>query len=116
MTSRRKYLKKLTTLGIAFGAAGLISSAAAALTAQDVTGKMSQEQRFSYLTGLIDMSMYQAALSGDPARAQCIYDAFYTAPGKDSNPWRRFDDALRQFGDKRPEAILTLLIQKICAG
>jgi hypothetical protein len=89
---------------------------AAAITAQDVTEKMSHDQRFGYLTGLIDMTMYQTALSGNRTRAQCIYDAFYTKNAAQDDPWRRLNDALREFGDKRPESIVVLLIQKICGA
>jgi hypothetical protein len=89
---------------------------ASALTAQEVTEKMSREQSFGYLAGLVDMSTYQAALSGNRARAQCIHDAFYTDIGRKGDAWERLDTALRQFPDKRAEGIVTLLIQKMCGS
>jgi hypothetical protein len=93
-----------------------VFSNAVALVSQDVTEKMSHDQRFGYLAGLVDMNAYQAALSGNKERAKCIVDAFYANASKDDDPWRRLLDALRQYPDKRPESIVVLLIQKTCGG
>jgi hypothetical protein len=113
-------MRRLRNLSLvaAFGAALLcspgFSGSAAALTAREVTGKMTPDQKSGYLAGLADMTVFQAALAGDKTRAQCIYDAFYKDIGRQGDAWQRLDDALRDFPDKRAESILFLLVQKIC--
>lgn len=88
--------------------------AAVAITAQDVMGKMDERQRFGYLSGLVDMLAYQAALAGNGERANCITDSYYRG-GKDK-AWPRLYAALEKFGDKRPESIVVLLARKACGG
>lgn len=48
------------------------SAPALAITAQDVTQKMSKQDRFNYLTGLIDMRAYAAAQSGEAMRSNVL--------------------------------------------
>jgi hypothetical protein len=93
-----------------------LSGSAVALTAREVTGKMSPDQKSGYLAGLADMTVFQAGLAGDKTRAQCIYDAFYKNIGKQADAWQRLDEALLEFPDKRAESILFLLVQKMCGG
>jgi hypothetical protein len=83
-----------------------------AITAKDVTEKMSQEARFNYLSGLVDMRAFQAAQSGDTAFSKCINDAYYR--DKDDSAWNGVLESLRKFPDKQAATIVFLLTQKIC--
>jgi hypothetical protein len=57
-----------------------------AITARDVMEKMSKQERYSYLTGLIEMRAFYAAQAGDAALPKCAYDAYYR--GQNSGAWR----------------------------
>jgi hypothetical protein len=50
---------------------------AGAVTAKDVLKKMGDKERFSYVTGLVDMLSYQSVLAGNRDRAECISNEFY---------------------------------------
>jgi hypothetical protein len=111
---RLSNLLNAATMGAALICSPGLSGSVAALTAREVTGKMSPDQKSGYLAGLADMSVFQAGLDGDKTRARCIYDAFYKDIGKQGDAWQRLDEALREFPDKRAESILFLLVQKLC--
>jgi hypothetical protein len=91
------------------------SAPALAITAQDVTQKMSKQDRFNYLTGLIDMRAYAAAQSGDAKMPKCIYDAYYRKIGDDSDAWVALYAALEKFPKEEPSAIVFLLTKKACS-
>lgn len=74
--------------------------------------KMSKDERFSYISGLIDMLVYQTAIGGGGAKAACVGETYYGS-GKDQ-AWRNLFEALDTFSDKKPEIILTLLAKKAC--
>lgn len=84
-----------------------------AITAKDVTEKMSKQDRFNYLTGLIDMRAFVAAQAGDAVLPKCIYDLYYRE--KEGSAWTALLDALVKFPDKQPATIVFLLTQKACA-
>jgi hypothetical protein len=85
---------------------------AMAITAEDVMKKMSKEERFSYLTGLIDMLAYQTAAAGNSAKASCINNVYYR-DGKDV-AWKNLYDAFDNFSDRQPAIIVALLVKKAC--
>lgn len=85
---------------------------AAAITAEDVMKRMSQEQRIGYFSGLIDMLAYQTAAAGDRAKGNCIIDAFYRERREDS--LKRLLEVMEKFSDKRPEILLTVLVKQLC--
>lgn len=115
MSQNFRFRKRATAVvGVALSLSWLGFTNASALTGKEVTEKMSQDQQFGYLAGLVDMSVFQAAMSGNGARSNCIYEAFYKNVAKDSSPWRRIDAALREHPDKRAESIVHLLLLKIC--
>lgn len=87
-----------------------------AITARDVTEKMSQEERYSYLTGLIDMRAFIAGEAGDANFSKCVYDAYYRKHDSAADPWIPLLDALKQFPDKQPATIVFLLAKKACGG
>lgn len=87
-----------------------------AITAKDVTEKMSQRERYHYLTGLIDMRAFMAAESGDAVFSKCVYDSYYRKHGTDADPWIPLLDALEKFPDKQPATIVFLLAKKACGG
>lgn len=95
-------------------AAALLLAACAgpamAITARDVTEKMSKEQRFSYLTGLVDMLAYQSILAGNNAHAKCIVDKFYD----DKSVLGLVYAALDKFPDRAPEGLVVLIMKKQC--
>ncbi len=95
----------------------LISSPACwALTAKDVTEKMSKDERSGYLSGLIDMRATVAALSGDPNLPRCIHEAFYGKSGADNDGWAKLYDAFAQFPDNEASTIIFLIVKKTCGS
>lgn len=93
-------------------AAAAFSSPATAITSKDVMEKMSKDQRFGYLTGLIDMLAYRELLAGNKVYAQCLSDAWY----KNDKMPDRLIAALYEHGDKAPEGIVYLLMTKACSS
>lgn len=89
------------------------TSVAVAITARDVTEKMTEKQRFGYVTGLIDMLAYQHLLSGNRDRSQCISDAFY---GKKDETWYKLFELFGRFPDKAPEGLVVVLMNRACAS
>jgi hypothetical protein len=87
---------------------------AAAITAGEVMKKMSEQERFGYLTGLIDMLAYQMSVAGDEKNAACIIGAFYR-DGREQNMASMLS-AFERFPDRRPEAIVTVVVKKACGG
>jgi hypothetical protein len=90
----------------------LICGQASAITAQDVMEKMSKQDRFNYLTGLINMLAFEATHAGDAAFPQCLNDAYYR--DDESAAWDSLLGALQKFPDHQPAAIVFLLAQKAC--
>jgi hypothetical protein len=86
------------------------SSSAFAITAGEVMDKMSKEERFSYLSGLVDMHSYHSILAGKKDHAKCIIDKFYD----DKDVTLRVYAALMKFPDKAPESILVLIMRQEC--
>lgn len=99
---------------IAIVAVALFTQSATAITAEDVMKKMSKEERFGYLTGLIDMLTYNTATTGNGSKAACLTNAYYRE-GKDA-AWKNLYDALGNFSDKQPATIVTLLARKACGS
>lgn len=64
-------------LAVLGGLFSLSSSPAEAVTAGDVVGKMSKEERYGYLSGAIDMAMFMHSQNGGGAKAECIMGWFY---------------------------------------
>ena len=85
---------------------------AEAITARELMEKMDRNQRFGYLTGLIDMMSYQALLAGDRARAECISDAFY----KNNTMSDRIYETFGKYPDKSPEGLVVVLMKRECGG
>lgn len=93
-------------------ALAFLSQNASALTADDVTKKMNHDQRFSYLTGLIDMLAYQTSVAGNRSKGDCIVGAFFRE-GKEAS-WNRLNEVLEKFGDKRAEILVSVLAEQLC--
>lgn len=75
--------------------------------------KMTEKERFSYVTGLADMLSYQYLLAGNRDRAKCVSDAFY---GSDKQTWSKVYEAFGRFSDKAPEGLVILLMKNACGG
>jgi hypothetical protein len=93
----------------------LTEQSAAAVTADDVMKKMSRDERFGYVSGLIDMLSYQIALSGDKSRAKCVTDAFFRKK-EDNEAWQKLVAAFERFPDRSAEAIVFVLMKQACGG
>jgi hypothetical protein len=76
---------------------------------------MSKQDRYNYLTGLIDMRAYAAAQSGDAKMPKCIYDAYYRNGDNGKEAWAKLLAALEQFPKEEPSAIVFLLTKKACS-
>lgn len=90
----------------------MTTESALALTAKDVTDKMSKEERFGYLTGIVDTISYQHVLNGERQIAQCVSDAFY----KNKDGLSRMVEVLHAFPDKSPIAVLMVVLKKECSN
>lgn len=108
MAPFRSIVSSAFVLSLLFGC-----ESAFAITAKDVIEKMSKQQQFDYLSGLIDMRAYQALQGGDAALATCINASFYE--DKQSKAWLSLIDALGQFGERQPAAIVSVLTGKVCS-
>jgi hypothetical protein len=89
------------------------TSDAFAITAKDVMEKMTEKQRFGYITGLVDMLSYQHLLSGNRERAQCISNAFY---GRNEEAWHKLVDTFGRYPDKAPEGLVVVLMKHACGS
>lgn len=76
--------------------------------------KMSQQERFNYLTGLIDMLAFQVAQSKNSAKAIFITNTYYRE-GKE-NAWAQLLDTLKKFPEQSPETVVTVLANKRCGA
>lgn len=104
-----RWTARLVTAALAVS---LFAQNAAAITSAEVMNKMSKDERFGYVTGLVDMLAYQTALAGHGKDAVCIVSAFYRKDRQQN--WQRLYDAFARFGDRRPEAIVTLIAKNAC--
>jgi hypothetical protein len=103
-------MRARTFAAVCCAAAAAASTPCFAITAKDVTEKMSEKERFGYLTGLVDMLSYQSLLAGDRKRAECVSSAFYKTDGTQ----KQIVDALYSLPDKAPEGIVILVINRAC--
>jgi hypothetical protein len=103
----------MSSLSSAFllGVACLTATPALAIKASDVMEKMSEDERFGYLTGLADMLSYQYVLAGDRPRAECITNAFYS---KKEDTWRRVYESFKRLPDKGAEGLVVVLMKQEC--
>lgn len=93
----------LVTAGISTASAG---------TAEDVMKKMSADQRWGYVSGLVDMLAYQTAATGNQEKGNCIADKFY-GESRDMSVKRLFD-VMAQYPDKRPEILMKVVADQLC--
>lgn len=84
---------------------------ALAIDASDVMQKMTEKERFGYLTGLVDMLSYQYVLAGNADRARCISDAFYKKPEDMS---RTVVETFAKHPDKPAEGLIVVLMNRAC--
>jgi hypothetical protein len=89
----------------------LVPQSAGAITALDVMEKMSKEERFSYITGLVDMLSYQSILAKNKKRAECIATSFY----KSKDMQRKILNVFGRYPNKAPEGLVILLMNKACS-
>ncbi|MCB9959684.1 MAG: hypothetical protein H6843_13895 [Rhodospirillaceae bacterium] len=69
---------------------------------------MNDDQRASYLAGMIDMAAYRARLDGNEDLAQCIVDWYYES----GEGTRTIVANLDAYRNHAAEAIITVLIER----
>lgn len=89
----------------------LTAKPAVAITAKDVMEKMTEKERFGYVTGLVDMLSYTAVLAGNRGRGECISKAFY---GDKQVTWQHIFQTFGKFPDKAPEGLIVVLMNRAC--
>jgi hypothetical protein len=104
---------RLLISACALGCALALPSAALAITAKDVMEKMTDKERFGYVTGLVDMLSYQFVLAGNRTRAECISKAFY---GDTEATWKLLVSTFEKFSDKAPEGLVVVLMNRACGS
>lgn len=87
-----------------------------ALTANDVTKNMTNDQRAGYLSGLVDMRAMVAEQLGDSTVPRCIHEAFDIKTGAADDGWAKIYKAFDQFPDKEASMIVFLIVKKLCGG
>jgi len=96
-------------------AAAFLSSGkeAAALTADDVLNKMGADERFSYVSGVIDGLAYARWLSDRPddTGMQCIYSWYYNG---EAAKHQLIDTWFERHLDMPVDALLYVLIKREC--
>lgn len=73
---------------------------------------MSRDQRWGYLSGLIDMLAYQTAKQGDSKKANCITDTFYRDGQDKALP--QMLAVFDKYPDQRPEVLLSAMGNQHC--
>jgi imidazolonepropionase-like amidohydrolase len=101
----------LTVVGVVIATFAPMRSASS-ITAEDVMKKMSKEERFSYLTGLVDMLTFNAAESGNDAKAKCLTNAFYR--DEKNAAWKSLYDAFDKSPGRPPASLMAVVAKQVC--
>lgn len=89
------------------------SGASEDLTAGVVMNKMNNDQRFSYVAGIVDTLGHLNYLeTKDPTYIRCAKDWFYTNPEN----WKTIHDTFDRFPDNSPTAIMIALLKQRCGA
>jgi len=90
----------------------LVAVPAWAITAGEVLDKMSEDERFGYITGSVDTAMYLAAVQEkNNAKSECILNWYY---GKNAAGPKQVIDMFRRYRDKPAIALIKVLIDRAC--
>ncbi len=91
---------------------GLKTAFAERFTAGHVINKMTQDERFSFVAGMIEGMAYARYLSDGKKTVgmNCIYKWFYD----DKTSWTHITQAFEKFNSYTPGAVLGALIKKKC--
>jgi len=105
--------KQLSAILLCSGVFASFGNAAQAITADDVLNKMNADQRFGYISGVIEGLAFArwAKDQPDSTGMNCIYDWYYQGGEERSN---QVDTWLRKNLDKPVGALLYVLIKKNC--
>lgn len=108
----RKY-SQLSAIILAGGLPALSGGGALALTADDVLNKMNVEERFAYVSGIVDGLAYARWLRDKPSDVgmQCIYGWYYA---EDIGVRRTIQAWFERHVDKPVDALMYVLIKKEC--
>jgi peptide methionine sulfoxide reductase MsrA len=91
----------------------LTGGGAKAITAKDVLEKMTEKERFGYITGLVDMLSYQSVLAGNRTRAECVSKTFYDNA---ESSWKLLVALFEKYADKSPEGLVIVFMTRSCGG
>jgi hypothetical protein len=88
-------------------------SAAPAVSAGDVLNRMTEKERFGYITGAIDMAMYleQVEARGSTPRSACILKWYY---GTDAAGPRQVLSLFSNYSDKPATGLIKIAIDRAC--
>lgn len=105
--------KRLSAILLCSGAFASFGGAAQAITADDVLNKMNADQRFGYISGVIEGLAFARWTKDQPDSTgmNCIYDWYYQGGGERSN---QVDTWLRRHLDRPVGALLHVLIKRDC--
>jgi len=88
---------------------------AKALTANEVMNKMNSDQRFGYISGVVEGLAYSRWLRDKPDRdgMDCIFNWYLKGKGRD---WNNVSSWFSRHPDKPVGALLYVLIKKECGA
>jgi hypothetical protein len=89
----------------------MIALPAFAVTAGDVLDRMTDKERGGYLSGAVEMAMYQAGLQGNAKKSECILNWYYKSDGKGS---RDVIATFDKYKDKSAVMLIQALIDREC--
>lgn len=93
-------------------AATLIGAESAVVTAADVLDKMTEKERFGYITGVVDLAAYRAASSeANSKKAECIHTWFY---GKDAKGLSEIVATFARYRERPAVGLIDVLIGRAC--
>ncbi len=107
-------LKRHLSGALLFVAAGSTSAHAEAMTAGVVAEKMSAEDLYTYVAGVVEGLAY-SRLQQDGKKTEgmtCIYDWFY----KDKDSFGRIEAMFKENPKYPPAAIVAVLAEEKCGG
>lgn len=108
MTFKQVIVASMLMFGLIWGAS---KQEANALTGAELLDQFEREDRFVYISGIVDMASYQESLNGDDERAQCIVDWFYSA---DHRAMLEVDQLLERYRERHAQPIVLVLINRAC--
>lgn len=89
----------------------LLSQPAAAMSGEDITGKLTADARAAYIVGTVEMAMWQS--TGNDTRIKCI-DAWFFGDNKTASD--EIADLMLTYPDKPAAGLLKVWIDRKCGA